>query len=167
MIPPEELDDFRADLVKTLRRYRRTTARQLGQKPLLDVAKELDSRREGYEDELSSDRAKSLSKAGREAVVALNSRMETSAGLLRDLSSLVAAFRKPTASGGLPGLSDDLAILTTRFGEVKESVEGLMKEVDSAKAVLSRARGSAKGRTPPRTRSYWYEPMAAGAEYRR
>jgi hypothetical protein len=168
VIPLDELDTFRADLTTTLRLYQRTPAADLGEPALREFAEKLDTRREGYDDALSGDSAKALLQAGREAIITLNLNMEKLAGLLRDLGSLVAAFQRPTLSGGLSGMSDDLTVLNTRLDVVKRSIEQLMKEVNTTQAVLSRLPGrSGKNQTPPQGRSYWSGPMAVGAEYRR
>ena len=168
MIPPDELDSFHADLAGALRLYKSKTAKQIGQRALRKFAKELDTRRERYDDALSSDGAKALLKAACGAVKDLNSSMEKLAGLLRNLASLVAAYQQPPMSGGLSGFSEDLDTLSTKLDVVKESIEQLMKRVDAAKDVLSRpSRGSVnRSRTAPQRRSYWRDPIAVGAEYR-
>jgi hypothetical protein len=119
VISSDELDSFRADLAGALRLYKRKTAREIGQRALRQFAKELDDKRERFEDVLSGDSAKILLESARKAVIEVNSNMEVLAGLLKDLASLVAAHRQPSLSGELSSLSDDLAALSGRLDIVK------------------------------------------------
>lgn len=169
MIPPNELDSFQSDLTGTLRRYRGKLAIDIGHNSLRRFADNLDTKRNIYEASLFDDSAKALSKTQRDAVMRLNLHIETLAGLLRELASLVEAYSKPTKPGELSGSRQDLTALREGLMEVKESIENLSGIIDQTKRVLlRRSRGTLNsGPGDGGNRSYRCEPIVAISEYRR
>jgi hypothetical protein len=168
VIPPDELDKFHSDLADTLRRYRRMTAQSIGCASLQRFSDELDTKREIYEVALSSDDAKALSSAKRDAVISLTSSIEVLAALLRDLAQLVQLYSQPTRPGELSGSKDDLTALREGLTEVKEAIGNLMEYIDQAKKALLRGARRALKSAPRGSgdRSYHCEPFLAVAEHR-
>jgi hypothetical protein len=156
VIPPNELDSFRKDLVSTLRQYEGRLALDIGATALLGFADSLRTKRAIYKTALSDYSARGPSGPRPDALRRLNSHIDNLEVLVREAASLVDSFSGPARPGDLRGSREDLRALRDLMNEVKESIEGLTRSIDDTKKVLlRRPRGSASSDpTDGGTRSY-------------
>jgi archaellum component FlaC len=141
MIPPDELESFRSDLIKTLRIFKRVDALDLGQEAFLDFAEILDDKREFYDDLLEKIGNRARQGNRRTVVRDLNESITRLSRDLKGLARVVKSYREPTGSGGATSQSDDLRTMQASLEGIESSIETLASKIVQVKKVLWPGRG--------------------------
>jgi len=164
-----DLDNFRNDLIGTLREYGGQLAIDIGQNTLRTFADRLDTKLKEYEAALAADSATATDEAKRDAVSNMNSRIDKLARQVKVLAHLVESCVKPTRPGEQAAFRSDLNVQDEALAEVKQSMADLMETVEGVKKALGREAGGGVDSSPRGecNRPYRREPIATINDYRR